>query len=65
MTAEWQFKVRPVRRPSPFGKFIAWTARTEDLGDSPLDVAFDKECHFEFGQTADEALAKLKKEVFH
>ena len=61
----WQFKVRPVLRPSPLGKYLAWCARTTDLGNSPLDVDFAEEVHAEYGETAEEALLKLKKEVFN
>jgi hypothetical protein len=46
-------------------EFIAWCAKTEDLGNGPLEVDFAHECHFEFGATADEALAKLKAQVFN
>lgn len=59
----WHFKARPSRTIK--GEFIAWCAKTEELGDGPLDVAFDLEVHFEFGSSEDEALSKLRKEVLN
>jgi hypothetical protein len=55
----WNFKVRPARG----GGFLAWCARADNLGDGPMDIAAHEEVHFEFGTTADEAMAKLRAEV--
>lgn len=58
---EWQFRVRRCRNGLP--GFVAWCARTHDLGNGPLDVSAAEETHFEYGPTAEEALGKLKREV--
>lgn len=59
----WHFKVRPSRtRP---GEFVAWCAKTEDLGDGPLDIDPSEDVYFEFGKSADEAMTKLRAEVLN
>lgn len=60
----WFFKVRPVRGSSSLGEFLAWCARIPELGGGPLDIDFAEEVHAAFGQTAEEALTKLKLEVY-
>lgn len=55
----WHFKARPSIR----GGFIAWCARTPDLGNGPLDVDWSMDVRFAFGETAEEALAAVKREV--
>jgi hypothetical protein len=63
IVGEWHFKVKRTRSGSPL-PFLAWCAKTPMLGNSPLDMDFtEREVYFEFGETADEALTKLKKEV--
>lgn len=57
----WFFEVRPTRNVVGY---IAWCAKTNKLGDGPLDVAFNEEVHFAFGSTAQAALGELKREVF-
>jgi hypothetical protein len=60
--SEWRFKVRPTR----YGQeWLAWCAKTDNLGDGPLSVDFGLDCHFEFGSTAEDALSKLKREVLN
>jgi hypothetical protein len=57
---EWHFKSRPSIR----GEFcLAWCAPTPNLGDGPLDVDRAIDCHFEFGRTEEEALARLREAV--
>lgn len=59
----WYFKVRPVRDDP--GNWLAWCARTPNLGNGPLKIDPWEETHFEFGETADAAMAKLKAEVLN
>jgi hypothetical protein len=57
---EWHFRARLARNGS---EFIAWCARTPELRNGPLEVDLSEEVYFEFGSTAEEAIAKLKREV--
>lgn len=57
---EWWFKC--VKSPKG-GGYMAWCAKSPDLGDSPLSPAANVEVHFEFGATENETLRKLKAEV--
>jgi hypothetical protein len=59
---EWNFKVRMARNRGKI-QFLAWCARTPDLRDGPLEIPLSEEVHFEFADTAEEALSKLKREV--
>ena len=61
----WHFKVRLARHQAGNAKFVAWCARTPDLGDGPLDIDPAEEVHAEFGETEAESLLKLKREVGH
>jgi hypothetical protein len=63
--SEWRFKVKRSKFDAliPRHQFIAWCAKTDELGDGPMDVDFSLEVHFEFGATAEDALRKLKQEV--
>jgi hypothetical protein len=58
----WWFIARP-RILAPGS--MAWCAKTPALGANPLDVDIGQDVHFEFGETADEALRKLKAEVLN
>lgn len=56
---KWHFKVTPCRG----GKFMAWCAQTPVLGNGPLDVAPAEEVYFQFGDTPEYALYRLKAEL--
>jgi hypothetical protein len=60
--SEWRFKARKTRDDR---EWLAWCAKTDDLGDGPLLVDLSLDCHFEFGSTEEDALSKLKREVLH
>lgn len=60
-TNEWQFTAKPGKD----GGFIAWCAKCEYLGNGPLEIPLDVEVYFEFGETAEEAIAKLKRGVLN
>lgn len=57
---EWYFECREAKI---IEGFLAWCAKTPDLGEGPLDVPFELTVYFEFGSTAEEALKKLKRQV--
>lgn len=57
---DWHFKARPARLHSGF---LAWCAKTPALGDGPLDVDRDCDVYASFGDTAEAAIAALKREV--
>lgn len=59
---DWYFASRLVRDGQ---EWIAWCAKTTDLGEGPLSVPFDLDCYFEFGATEEDAISKLKREVLH
>lgn len=59
-SGEWYFAAQRCREGLGF---VAWCAKTPMLGTGPLEVAFDKEVHFEFAPTAEAAIAALKLEV--
>lgn len=60
---EWFFRVRPSRGdPS---RFLAWCAKTPDLGNDPMLLAFGLTVHAEFADTPEEAMTKLKREVLN
>jgi hypothetical protein len=56
----WYFRVRRCRQSAGF---IAWCAKSEHLGDGPMDVPSNMECHFEFAATAEGALTRLQAEI--
>lgn len=57
---EWFFRARPSRN----GIWsIAWCAKTDALGDSPLAVNLQHDVHFQFAASPREALRKLKAKV--
>jgi hypothetical protein len=62
---EWYFKVRPSRAKAPKEsiEFLAWCARTPVLGDGPLDVDPAEEVYFQFGDTPECALHRLKQDL--
>jgi len=57
--SDWYFKVKLCDD----GDWLAWAAQTPELGDGPLDVDFSLVVYFAFGDTEEEALAKVKREV--
>jgi hypothetical protein len=57
----WHMAVRACRVPLGNRLFIAWAARTSDLGTGPMEVDWNEETHFEFGETAEEALCRLRR----
>jgi hypothetical protein len=57
---EWFFAARPTRCGD---RYLAWCAKTAELGDGPMAIPASEEVHFEFGWSADEALEKLYKEL--
>lgn len=62
---DWKFKARRARHLEG-GTFIAWCARVgsqAELKDGPLEISKEIEVHFEFGESEDAAIAKLKDEV--
>lgn len=62
MSDEYHFKCKKSR--GPFG-YLAWCAKTPYLGDGPLDVDMAIETHFVFADTEDDALRKLRAEVYN
>ena len=56
---EWSFAVRLCR--NGMAGAIAWCRRGEIASDNPMDAVGD--VWFEFGDTEDEAIAKLMREV--
>ena len=57
---EWFFRARSSRK----GIWcIAWCAKTDALGDSPLAVDPRQDMHFQFAASPREALRKLKAKV--
>ncbi len=56
---EWQFRVRPARS----GGYVAWAAKTPELGESPMDVPRGGVVLFLFDDDEDEALQRLKRQV--
>lgn len=58
----WNFAVRNDRSAN---RFVAWCAQYDDLGQGPLDPPPNIEVYFEFADTAEAAIAKLKREVLH
>lgn len=62
-SCEWSFAVREARGMP--GVFLAWCAKTTELGSGPLDVELKFDVHAAFGETAKDALSKLKREVFN
>lgn len=60
---DWYIAVRPCKfvRNGPY--FVAWCAKTPELGDNPLAVDFSETVYFEHGDTADEAIRKLKRSI--
>jgi hypothetical protein len=66
---DWYFAVREARNHSPDSpgdRYLAWCAKTPDLGDGPLDVDWSRDdVHAEFAESEDAALTKLKREVLN
>ena len=60
--ATWNFAVRKMNHAPGY---VAWCAKTKELGNGPLEVEWGLEVHVEIADTADGALAKLKREVFN
>lgn len=60
-TDDWRFTAKPGKGSG----FTAWCAKSEYLGNSPLDLPFDMEVYFEFGNTAEEAISKLKRKILN
>jgi hypothetical protein len=61
---EWFFRSRRMRSAVGLSLFIGWAAKTEHLGDGPLDVDQSRDdVHFDFADTPDAAIRKLKSEV--
>ena len=56
---EWHFWVRPARA----GGYVAWAAKTPELGEAPSDVPRGVVVLFLFDDGEDEALRRLKQEV--
>jgi hypothetical protein len=60
----WFFAVREARLPPLAGRrYVAWCARTPDLHNGPLEVDWAEDVHFEFADTASEAMSRLKAYV--
>lgn len=59
---EWYFTSRPCL---VMEGFLAWCAKSPDLGENPLDPSPELDVHFEFGATAEEAIGKLKRKIFN
>jgi hypothetical protein len=55
------FKVASCRRGSK--KFIAWCAKTPVLGNGPLEVAPAEEVYFQYGDTPEYVLYRLKQDL--
>jgi hypothetical protein len=55
----WFFAARPCR--NGLSGFIAWCKRSDLSGEGPMEEFGD--VYFEFGSTADEAIALLAREV--
>lgn len=60
---DWYYAVRPARNlGDPASKYVAWCARTPDLGIGPIDRDLD-DCHVRFAATPEAALAGLRAEM--
>ena len=55
--SEWHFKTRACQQTPGW---LAWCARTAELGNGPMDVHPRHDVHFKFGETEEEALQKLR-----
>lgn len=61
----WYFKARRLRGRQPIARcqFIAWCARTPNLGSGPLDISAQFDTYVKFGETQGEAIEKLHREI--
>ncbi len=60
----WYFRARVTSMGGEWTG-LAWCAQTPDLGNGPLDIDYSREdVHFEFGETPEDALRRLKTKVF-
>jgi hypothetical protein len=57
---DWYFKVI-----LDYDGFLGWCAKTPNLGNSPLEVDFNETVHFDYGETAEDVIKKLSREVFN
>jgi hypothetical protein len=44
-------------------RYVAWAARTPELGNGPLEVPFAEDCYFEFGDSVEEAMERLSRDL--
>ena len=61
-TRDWNFKAK---QTSP-NRWLAWAARVDDLGEGPMDIKAlppHVTVHFEFGDSEEDALDKLKNSL--
>ena len=56
----WHYKVRHLDATC---KFIAWCARTTELGKGPLDIDLSETVYFAFGSTADDAVRQIAEDL--